>query len=145
MTDNTNGSPHNHDHGHTHGQASVDRALEASREGMRALKISMAGLAGTALLQAGVVVASGSVALLSDTLHNLSDAGTALLERATTSVTEIDFGLSGLTAEEEIQLTELLGRVRRALGPDAAPAWAASIPRSRRGVSRRLIRAIMGE
>ncbi len=38
----------------------------------------MAALAGTALLQAGVVVASGSVALLSDTLHNLSDAGTAL-------------------------------------------------------------------
>ena len=69
---------HGHDHGHTHGQANVDRALEASREGVRALKISMAGLAGTALLQAGVVVASGSVALLSDTLHNLSDAGTAL-------------------------------------------------------------------
>ena len=69
---------HSHDHGHTHGQANVDRALEASREGVRALKISMAGLAGTALLQAGVVVASGSVALLSDTLHNLSDAGTAL-------------------------------------------------------------------
>ena len=77
---------HNHDHdhehasghGHTHGQANVDRALEASREGVRALKISMAALAGTALLQAGVVVASGSVALLSDTLHNLSDAGTAL-------------------------------------------------------------------
>jgi cation diffusion facilitator family transporter len=45
---------------------------------VRALKISMVGLAATALLQAGVVVASGSVALLSDTLHNLSDAGTAL-------------------------------------------------------------------
>ena len=70
---------HDHDHGgHTHGQANVDRALEASREGVRALKISMAALAGTALLQAAVVVASGSVALLSDTLHNLSDAGTAL-------------------------------------------------------------------
>jgi cation diffusion facilitator family transporter len=72
---------HDHDHnhkGHTHGQANVDRALEASREGVRALKISMAALAATALVQAGVVVASGSVALLSDTLHNLSDAGTAL-------------------------------------------------------------------
>jgi len=50
------------------------------------------------------------------TLVEITDAGTALLERATTSVTEIDFGLSGLTAEEEIQLTELLGRVRRAAG-----------------------------
>ena len=74
----TEPGPHGSDHGHTHGQASVDRALEASREGVRALKISMVGLAGTALLQAGVVVVSGSVALLSDTLHNLSDAGTAL-------------------------------------------------------------------
>jgi cation diffusion facilitator family transporter len=74
---NTHDDDHDHDH-HTHGQATVDRALEASRDGVRALKISMAALAGTALLQAGVVVASGSVALLSDTLHNLSDAGTAL-------------------------------------------------------------------
>ena len=69
---------HEHGHGHTHGQATVDRALEASRDGVRALKVSMAALAATALLQAAVVVASGSVALLSDTLHNLSDAGTAL-------------------------------------------------------------------
>ena len=72
---------HHHDghaHGHGHGTKQVDRALEASREGVRALKLSMAGLGATALLQAAVVVASGSVALLSDTLHNLSDAGTAL-------------------------------------------------------------------
>ena len=69
---------HRPGHGHTHAHTPVDRALEASREGMRALKISMAVLAATALLQAAVVVASGSVALLSDTLHNLSDAGTAL-------------------------------------------------------------------
>lgn len=81
---NTHDHDHDHSHGgsaahgHSHGTASVDRALEASREGVRALKVSMAALAGTALLQAGVVVASGSVALLSDTLHNISDAGTAL-------------------------------------------------------------------
>ena len=31
-------------------------------------------------------------------------------------MTGIDFGLAGLTADEEIQLTELLGRVRRAAG-----------------------------
>ena len=61
---NTHDHDHDHDHeghGHTHGQTNVDRALEASREGVRALKISMAALAGTALVQAGVVVASGSV------------------------------------------------------------------------------------
>ena len=67
-----------HGHGHTHGQASVDQAMEASSQGMRALKVSFAGLALTAALQAVVVVASGSVALLSDTLHNLSDAATAI-------------------------------------------------------------------
>lgn len=69
---------HGHGHGHTHAQASVDRAMEASKEGVRALKISFAALALTAGLQAAVVVASGSVALLSDTLHNLSDAATAI-------------------------------------------------------------------
>ena len=63
---------------HTHAQASVDRAMEASTEGVRVLKVSFAALALTAGLQAAVVVASGSVALLSDTLHNLSDAATAI-------------------------------------------------------------------
>lgn len=76
--DNAPNLSHGHGHGHTHGQASVDRAMEASKEGVRALKISFAALALTAGLQAAVVVASGSVALLSDTLHNLSDAATAI-------------------------------------------------------------------
>ncbi|HEX2046495.1 MAG TPA: cation diffusion facilitator family transporter [Acidimicrobiales bacterium] len=74
----THSQGHGHGHGHSHGAATVDRALEASREGVRAVKLSMVGLGATALLQAAVVVVSGSVALLSDTLHNLSDAGTAL-------------------------------------------------------------------
>ncbi len=80
MTSSSEIHPHGHAHahGHTHGTSPVDRALEASRDGVRALKLSMVGLGATALLQGAVVVASGSVALLSDTLHNLSDAGTAL-------------------------------------------------------------------
>jgi cation diffusion facilitator family transporter len=45
---------------------------------MRALWISLAVLGATALVQAVVVVASGSVALLSDTLHNVADALTAV-------------------------------------------------------------------
>src|SRR5207248_5909291 len=44
----------------------------------RALWISVAALACTAALQAVVVAASGSVALLGDTLHNAADALTAL-------------------------------------------------------------------
>lgn len=45
---------------------------------MRALWISLAVLGATALGQALVVVMSGSVALLSDTLHNVADALTAV-------------------------------------------------------------------
>ncbi len=56
----------------------IDTALETSQEGMRALKISLAVLGVTAILQAVVVVMSGSVALLGDTLHNVTDALTAI-------------------------------------------------------------------
>jgi divalent metal cation (Fe/Co/Zn/Cd) transporter len=47
-------------------------------EGVRAIKVSLLGLAVTALLQLVIVAFSGSVALLSDTLHNFGDALTAL-------------------------------------------------------------------
>jgi cation diffusion facilitator family transporter len=66
-------APHSHD-----SVDKVDSALESSREGLRALWISLAVLGATAALQAVVVVWSGSVALLSDTLHNVADALTAL-------------------------------------------------------------------
>ena len=56
----------------------VDAAMESSREGMRALWISLVVLGVTALAQAVVVVWSGSVALLGDTLHNAADALTAV-------------------------------------------------------------------
>jgi cation diffusion facilitator family transporter len=56
----------------------VDSALESSREGLRALWLSLAGLGLTAVLQAVVAVWSGSVALLGDTLHNVADALTAV-------------------------------------------------------------------
>jgi cation diffusion facilitator family transporter len=65
--------PHSHDTGDK-----VDSALEASREGMRALWISLVGLGATAIAQAVVVVFTGSVALLGDTLHNVADALTAI-------------------------------------------------------------------
>ena len=65
--------PHSHDHG-----TRTDEALEASAEGMRALKISLAALAFTAAAQAVAVALSGSVALLGDTLHNAADALTAV-------------------------------------------------------------------
>jgi len=52
--------------------------MEASAEGMRALWVSLCVLGVTALIQAAVAVASGSVALLGDTLHNAADALTAV-------------------------------------------------------------------
>ena len=64
---------------HSHDSAdSVDAALESSAEGIRALKISLVALLVTAVLQAIVVVFTGSVALLADTIHNFSDALTAV-------------------------------------------------------------------
>ncbi len=94
------GSGHDHDHGHGDGHAhrtglrgllagvfsphshdageSIDTALTASADGIRALKVSLAGLALTAALQLAVVAASGSVALLGDTIHNFADALTAV-------------------------------------------------------------------
>jgi cation diffusion facilitator family transporter len=65
--------PHSHD-----AADSIDDALEASHEGVRALKISLFLLLGTTVLQFLVVLISGSVALLADTVHNFSDALTAI-------------------------------------------------------------------
>jgi divalent metal cation (Fe/Co/Zn/Cd) transporter len=65
--------------GHSHDSADqVDEALEGDSAGRRALLLSLAILAVTAAIQAVVVVLSGSVALLGDTLHNVADALTAV-------------------------------------------------------------------
>ncbi len=64
-------APHDHDNS--------DRALiDTGAEGVRATKVSLVGLGITAVLQAILVAFTGSVALLSDTLHNLTDALTAI-------------------------------------------------------------------
>jgi cation diffusion facilitator family transporter len=72
---------HRHDHGHgehghTHG--AVDPTIATSEHGIWAVKWSFVGLLATALVQIVVVLMSGSVALLSDTIHNLGDAATAI-------------------------------------------------------------------
>jgi cation diffusion facilitator family transporter len=64
---------------HSHQSAdSVDSALEASTEGIAAVKISLVALGVTAIAQLIVVLITGSVALLADTIHNFSDALTAI-------------------------------------------------------------------
>lgn len=87
---------HDHEHGHSHPTGvkgffyglfvphthdatdSIDDALEASTQGVRALKISLFLLLGTTVLQFAIFLISGSVALLADTIHNFSDALTAV-------------------------------------------------------------------
>lgn len=66
-------APHGHD-----AADSVDPALEASTRGIRASQISFAALTATGVLQVVLLVATGSVALLADTIHNFADAMTGL-------------------------------------------------------------------
>lgn len=68
-------SPKN-EHSHTHG--AVDRGLLGSERGIWAVKWSLVGLFVTAALQVVVVLFTGSVALLADTIHNFGDALTAI-------------------------------------------------------------------
>jgi cation diffusion facilitator family transporter len=63
---------------HDHDHDTVGRWRDTSAEGIRATKISLIGLGVTAAIQAVIVVFSGSVALASDTIHNLADALTAI-------------------------------------------------------------------
>lgn len=93
-THDDHGHGHEHEHAHPHGLRgfvhqlfvphthdaadSIDDALEASAQGVRALKVSLVVLLATTVLQFAVVFLSNSVALLADTVHNFSDALTAV-------------------------------------------------------------------
>lgn len=94
------GHGHSHDHGHGHDHDhpkglrgvikevfaphshdaadSIDSALESSAAGIRVVKISLLVLGLTAIAQIIVVIFSGSIALVADTIHNFSDALTAV-------------------------------------------------------------------
>lgn len=86
--DHSDGSGHGHGRiarlvatviGHSHDPAdSIDDTLTSSARGIRAVKLSLVGLGATAFFQLGVVLISGSVALLADTVHNFSDALTSI-------------------------------------------------------------------
>ncbi len=66
-------APHSHD-----AADSIDDELESSAQGIRAVKISLLVLGATALFQLVIVGLSGSIALAADTIHNFSDALTAV-------------------------------------------------------------------
>jgi cation diffusion facilitator family transporter len=65
-----------HPHDHSHGL--VDPSIKRSRAGVRVVLVSLAILAVTAILQAAIYIATGSVALLADLIHNAGDALTAI-------------------------------------------------------------------
>jgi cation diffusion facilitator family transporter len=67
-----------HADGHDHSHGLLDPSITRSREGLRAVGISLAVLALTAAAQTAVFVVSGSVALLADLIHNFGDALTAV-------------------------------------------------------------------
>ena len=97
MNDYTHVEPtHNHDHGHNHDSGlkswlahlfrphehghyatALDPAM-ANARGIWAVKVSLIALLVTAVFQVIIVAISGSVALLADTIHNFSDALTAI-------------------------------------------------------------------
>jgi cation diffusion facilitator family transporter len=74
--------PHDHSHSHAeshgHSHGLIDPSIMRSRAGLRAVGISLAVLGATAVLQAAIYVATGSVALLADLIHNTGDALTAV-------------------------------------------------------------------
>jgi cation diffusion facilitator family transporter len=63
-------------HGHSHGL--VDASIRRSREGLRAVTLSLGVLTATALAQVAVFLVTDSVALLADLIHNFGDAATAV-------------------------------------------------------------------
>jgi cation diffusion facilitator family transporter len=119
--------------GHSHDWADqIDGALEANAAGQRALLVSLAGLALTATIQLLVVLLSGSIALLSDALHNFADALTAvpllvacvLARRPPTKRHTYGYGraedLGGLFVVSVIALSSVLAAyesVRRLINP----------------------------
>jgi cation diffusion facilitator family transporter len=61
--------------GHSHGytELAADDAIQSHEEGIRTVWLALGALLLTMLIQVVIVILSGSVALLADTVHNLGD------------------------------------------------------------------------
>jgi cation diffusion facilitator family transporter len=138
------------DHGHSHGL--VHASIKRSREGVRAVALALVVLAVTAAAQAIVFVASGSVALLADLIHNVGDAATAIplgiafvlrserAERlaglAVVAAIFVSACVAGYEAVDRLvhpQDVEALGALALAGAVGFAGNWVAAIIRSRAG------------
>jgi cation diffusion facilitator family transporter len=73
---------HSHDHhghaGHGHSHGLVDPSIVRSREGVKAVALSLGILTVAALAQVAIFTVTDSVALLADLIHNFGDALTAV-------------------------------------------------------------------
>jgi cation diffusion facilitator family transporter len=77
---------HDHDHddddddheGHGHSHGLVDRSIIRSRDGVKTVSISLVVLTVVAATQTVIFLATGSVALLADLIHNFGDGLTAV-------------------------------------------------------------------
>lgn len=137
-------------HGHSHGL--VDDSIKRSHEGLRAVLLALVVLGLTAAAQVLVFVASGSVALLADLIHNFGDASTAIplgvafalrsarAERwAGLSVVLAIFASACVAGYEAVdrlldpQEVEALGALAAAGALGFAGNWVAAIIRSRAG------------
>lgn len=80
MSDHRHSHPHSHSEHthHFHAYGAVDPAILSTEKGIWAIKWSFVGLFATAVFQVLIVLLSGSVALLADTIHNVGDAATAI-------------------------------------------------------------------
>jgi Co/Zn/Cd efflux system component len=76
--DQSQGHDHVYSHAHGHSHGLVDRSIVRSREGVKAVGISLAILGFAAVAQLAIFLFSNSVALLADLIHNFGDALTAI-------------------------------------------------------------------
>ena len=76
--DHSHDQSHDHSRAHGHSHGLVDRSIVRSREGVKAVGLSLAILGVTAVAQLAIFLVSNSVALLADLVHNFGDALTAV-------------------------------------------------------------------
>ena len=76
--EHSNEHRHSHGDGHGHGHGLVDRSIVRSREGIKAVAISLGVLGAAAVAQLLIFLLTGSVALFADLIHNFGDALTAV-------------------------------------------------------------------
>lgn len=110
-------------HGHSHGL--VDPSIMRSRQGLRVVGVSLAILTVTALIQAAIYLATDSVALLADLIHNAGDALTAV-------PLAVAFLLRSQRAERGAGIAVVVTILASAVTPACSPSSALStrLPRS---------------